>query len=117
MNQHCGLTEYLMMHDKFLHCLLLELAIVFSVKLLDNITKGFDIKEIFNIFLSKLLIIVICVIVKGIDFLTISNELIYEIIVCFYVFESACEVFLLGKEYGLPLPDKLSELIEKYIVK
>ena len=54
---------------------------------------------------------------KGIDFLTISNELIYEIIVCFYVFESACEVFLLGKEYGLPLPDKLSELIEKYIVK
>lgn len=115
--EHCGLTEYLMQHDKFMHCLLLELSLLFAVKVLRNIDKGFDLKKIFDIFFSKLLIIIICVIVKVIDFLTISNEMIYEIIICFYVFESACEVFLVGTEYGLPLPDKLKELIEKYIVK
>ena len=115
--EHCGLTEYLFAHDKFFHCLIIEVVLIFFIQIIDNFNHGVSLKFIGDIFLNKLLVLVICFSVKIIDFLTISSELIYEIICGFYVFESACEIFLLGEKYGLPLPPKLKELIEKYIVK
>lgn len=113
----CGLTEYLMQHDKLMHAMVIVLGVIVVIKLFDMLITGFNFKEFVRIILSKILILIICIFAKIIDFLTISNDLLYDCIITFYIFESTCEVFLIGKDYGLPLPSKLQELIEKYIVK
>lgn len=113
----CGLTEYIFMHDKLQHAIIIVLGVVVVLRLLDGIMRGVNFKTYLKLVMSKVLILVICFFTKIIDFLTISNELIYDIVVTFYIFESTCEIFLLGKEYGLPLPSKLQELMTKYIVE
>lgn len=114
--EKCGLTEYILQHDKLQHAIIIVVATVFLLKTFDMILYGFDFKTLLRTLMGKIMILVICLFTKIIDYLTISNELLYDIIVTFYIFESVCEIFLLGADYGLPIPEKLKNLIDKYIV-
>lgn len=114
--EKCGLSEYILQHDKLQHAIIIVLVTVFLLKTFDMILNGFDFKTWLRLLMGKIMIIVICLFTKIIDYLTISNELLYDIIVTFYIFESVCEIFLLGSDYGLPIPEKLKNLIDKYIV-
>lgn len=114
--EKCGLTEYILQHDKLQHAIIIVVATVFLLKTFDMILNGFDFKTLLRTLMGKIMILVICLFTKIIDYLTISNELLYDIIVTFYIFESVCEIFLLGADYGLPIPEKLKNLIDKYIV-
>lgn len=114
--EKCGLTEYLMQHDKLQHAIIIVIGVVFVLKSLDMLLNNFDFKSFLRLFMSKILILIICFFVKIIDYLTISNEMLYDIIVTFYIFESMCELFLMSAAYGLPLPEKLQSLINKYVV-